>query len=327
MATVEPTLVAPAKRILVLGATGVIGKVITASLVSHKSDFEKIGIFTSKETVHGKSQLIQSLKDQGVEVIAGDLDDDSQVLEAYSGYDTVVSAVGRNAIDKQIDLIRLAESSPTITRFIPSEYGTDIEYDASSASELPSQKKLKVRSYIKTSVKRLRHTYLVTGPFADLYMGLMASEPRLGSFDVGNKTATLLGDGNDHISLTTMADVGRLLIAVLKHPEVSDNRAIRANSYTTTPNKILAEFERQTDSMWTASYTSLDELRAFEKAAWEQGKPLASLYTLRRIWTEGKTLYDRTDNEMLGMAKMDTLEMSVQESLWKPIAGFQSGTL
>lgn len=245
-----------------------------------------------------------------------------------SEFDTVVSALGRWAIDKQVDLITLAERSPSILRFIPSEYGTDIAYKASSASEKPNQKKLKVRAFMESkAVQRLTYSYIVTGPFADLYLGNMAQEPQMGSFDVINREATLLGDSKDRVSLTTMADVGRLLVAVLKHPEVCDGKAVKVNSFTTTPGEILAEFERQTDSKWKVNYTSLEDLKRYEIEAWEKENPIASLYTLRRIWTEGGTLYDKTDNEAIGKTKMDTLEMAIQEAVLNPVAAFQSGKL
>ncbi|KAI1503776.1 isoflavone reductase family protein [Biscogniauxia marginata] len=313
VAVSEP--VAPAKKILVFGATGVIGRFIIAALVNAKSNFERVGFFTSRDTWYSKGNFVDTLEKNGVESIIGDINDDAQVSKAYEGYDTVVSALGRDVIEKQIDLIRLAESSSTITRFIPSEYGTDIEYNASSANEKPHQKKLQVRAYIKSSVSRLRYTYLVTGPFADLYVSNRPKMPEAGTFDVVNMKATLLGDGNGKTSLTTMADVGRLLVAVLLHPEVSDNRALKVNSYTTTPHELLAEFERQMETKWEVSYTSLPELKAHEQAAWRDGKPAATGYTLRRIWTEGGTLYDQTDNAVLGKNKMDTVEMTVQHEI------------
>ncbi|KAH9903916.1 isoflavone reductase family protein [Xylariomycetidae sp. FL2044] len=320
-------LVPPAKRILIIGATGLIGKFITTALIKARSNFDRIGILTSETTLASKSELIGKFRRDGVEIFAGDIDDDDQVLKAYDGFDTVVSAVGRNAIDKQINLVRLAESFKTITRFIPSEYGTDIEYNDSSAHETPHQKKLKVRAYIKSSASRLRFTYLVTGPFADFYLGNNVSQPQIGSFDPRNSKATLLGDGNGQISLTTMEDVGRLLVAVLLHPEVSDNRILKVNSYTTTPHEILAEFERQTGSKWDVSYTSMRDLKRYEQAAWQDGNPLAAGYTLKRIWTEGGTLYERTDNADLGMKSMDTLEMSVQQAVWSAMAAFQRAEL
>ncbi|KAK7413258.1 hypothetical protein QQX98_007846 [Neonectria punicea] len=318
----------PSKRILVLGATGVIGKVLLSALINAKDNFERIGIFTSAQTLANKSELVESFRSRGVDVITGDLYNDDDILGAYKGFDTVVSAVGRSAIDKQVDLIALAEQCPTIIRFIPSEYGTDIAYNASSATEIPHQKKLKVRAFMESdAVHDLAYTYLVTGPFADLYVGAMTSEPQVGSFNIATREATLLGDGTGRVGLTTMADVGRLLVAVLKHPEVCDGKAIRVNSLVTTPREILSEFERQTDSKWTVKYTPLEELRRLESTAWASNNPLATIYTLRRIWTGGGTLYDKTDNEAIGMMDMDTLEMVVQEAVMRPADAFQSGKL
>ena len=54
---------------------------------------------------------------------------------------------------------------------------------------------------IGDAVRRLKYTYIVTGPISDLYAGSMASEPRMGSFDVAKKEATLLGDGKGPVSL------------------------------------------------------------------------------------------------------------------------------
>lgn len=201
-------------------------------------------------------------------------------------------------------------------------------YDASSATEKPHQKKLKVRAFMESdAIHRLTYTYLVTGPFADLYVGSMASEPHIGSFDSKKREATMLGSGKDRVGLTTMADVGRLLVAVLKHPDFCNGTAVKVNSFTTTPDEILAEFERQTGAEWAVRYTPLDELRRLETAAWDMGNPLATVYTLRRIWTEGGTLYERVDNEAIEMTRMDTLEMVVQEALLSPVAGFQSGKM
>ena len=55
-------------------------------------------------------------------------------------------------------------------------------------------------------MKRLEHTYLVTGPYSDLYFGTMKARPELGQFDVKAKKAVLLGDGNGQVSFTAMAE-------------------------------------------------------------------------------------------------------------------------
>lgn len=73
------------RKILVLGATGVIGKVLTNALINSKDDFERIGIFTSTETVATKKELLESFTSRGVDIITGDLYNENDVLEAYKG--------------------------------------------------------------------------------------------------------------------------------------------------------------------------------------------------------------------------------------------------
>jgi hypothetical protein len=199
-------MAASSKDILIIGATGVIGKFITNALVDVKASFGRIAIFTSPNTVSAKADYIKHLKDAGVEVIVGDITKESDVLAAYKGFDTIISAVGRNVIAEQIELIRLAETTESIKRFFPSEYGTDIEFGPKSPVEKPHQLKLKVRKYIKEEVKRLEYTYLVTGPYADLFIGKARGDPRSGTFDVQAKKAVLLGTGDEKIALTTMAE-------------------------------------------------------------------------------------------------------------------------
>ncbi|EAW07579.1 aromatic alcohol reductase [Aspergillus clavatus NRRL 1] len=300
------------RNILVLGATGVIGRfIIKALATAAPTSFDRVAIFTSQNTIDTKTEQIRWLKDHGVEIIIGDLTDEAHVRAAYQGFDTIISCLGRNMIAAQIELIRIAESCPNIIRFFPSEYGTDIEYGPQSAHEKPHQLKLQVRRYIRDEVKRLEHTYLVTGPYADLFLGRNDAVPRAGTFDVVNKKAVLLDDGDGRISLTTMEDVGKLLVAAVINNEASRNQALKVNSFTTTPNEILAEFERQTQAKWEREYTSLPELRQLEQESWAAGHPLAVVATLRRIWTEGGTLYDTTDNEKIHAPHMDTLQMAV----------------
>jgi nucleoside-diphosphate-sugar epimerase len=230
------------------------------------------------------------------------------------GYDTVISALGRNAILAQLPLVKTAEASPSIKFFYPSEYGTDIEYDASSASEKPHLLKLQVRKYIRENTKKLKVTYLVTGPYSDLYFG-KSPEPTAGTFDVKGRKATVLGTGEEKVSFTTEKDVGRLLVAALKTSTNEHERILKVNSFTVTSKEVLAEFEKQTGAKWDVSYTSLEELKKVEKDAWEKDSPFKTMYTLRRIWTEGKTLYKEIDTGKIRFKNAETMEEQVRKVL------------
>jgi hypothetical protein len=219
--------------------------------------------------------------------------------------------LGRNAILTQIPLIKLAEASSSINYFYPSEYGTDIEYNSSSATEKPHQLKLQVRKYIRENTKNLKVTYLVTGPYSDLYFGA-SPEPQAGTFNVKDHKATLLGTGDEKVSFTTEKDVGLLLVAALRTPTTENSRILKVSSFTVTPKRILAEFEKQTGAKWEVSYTPTQELKRLEQEAWEKDSPFKTVYTLRRIWTEGGTLYDESDNSKIGFVDAETMENQVK---------------
>ncbi|KAF9701623.1 hypothetical protein EKO04_000779 [Ascochyta lentis] len=283
------------KKVLIFGATGLIGHFIIQEIVNARSSFDKIGLFTSPETAKNKPDEINGWEEKGIDINVGDVNSEEDVKKAYEGYDTIVSALGRNAILTQISLLKLASASPTVKYFYPSEYGTDIEYSPSSANEKPHQLKLQVRKFIRENAKDLKVTYLVTGPYSDLFFA-PNKDPRIGSFDVREKKATLLGTGKEKISFTTMRDVGRLLVAALKTPTADSERILKVNSFTATGKEAVAEFEKQTGAEWNVSFTSLEELKKLEQQAWEEDWPSKTPLTLRRIWTEGGTLYERRDN-------------------------------
>lgn len=200
------TSLAPSK-ILIFGATGQIGTYITEALLAAAPPFPSISIFTSAETARSKDALLSQWKARGLSVIVGDVTDKAQVQAAYAnGVDTVVSAVGRNVLLGQKDLIRWAEEAGGVKWFFPSEYGTDIEYGPKSAGEKPHQAKLEVRRFIREEVKSLRCTFLVTGPYVEMYFTLVPSMPEAGGFDIKGKKAVVLEDGNGKVGFTTMEE-------------------------------------------------------------------------------------------------------------------------
>lgn len=116
--------------------------------------------------------------------------------------------------------------------------------------------------------------------------------------------------------------MGKFVAAALRHPEESQGKALKVQSFVVTPNQVLAEYEKQTGAKWTVSSTSLDELRALETKEWAAGNPAATVATLRRIWAEGGTLYEKNDNDLLGLKEgdLDSLAVGVKRSLeggWK----------
>lgn len=262
----------------------------------------------------------------------------------FVGIDTVISAVGRPAILLQIPLIKLAAASDSVKWFLPSEYGTDIKYGPASANEKPHQLKLKVRAYLEEdeAIRQsgLKYTYVVTGPYPESYMDFNSSAREAGGWDFDTKTTYLL-EKNNRVSFTSQKEyvhvfsvlllfrdffffisnlsctysTGDLVLATLRHPAASFNKALKVNSFTTTPAEFHAEIERQTGGPWTVHDTSLARLREIEQEAWAAGIPAAAVVTLRRIWSDGGTLYDHRDNGVIGEPRVMTLKETVANHL------------
>ena len=194
-------------KILIFGGTGTIGSYITYSLLHAKPPFPQIVLFTSPGTASSKADQINKWKSEGLSVIVGDLTSEADVVAAYEGVDTVISAVGRGGLQHQIQLLRLAEASDSVRWFLPSEFGTDIEYDPeTSPNERPHQLKLKVRKYVREHIKRLHVTYVVTGPYFDMWLNPAPGAEVAGGFTAAEKKAYLIGDGNGKVGFCTMPE-------------------------------------------------------------------------------------------------------------------------
>ncbi|KAL7941458.1 hypothetical protein V8C42DRAFT_334626 [Trichoderma barbatum] len=304
-------------HILAFGATGNIGKHILNQLIRAKPPFPKISIFTSPNTVANKPELLNKWKTAGVSVIVGDITDSADVKNAYHGVDTAISCLGRGALEHQFELIRLADESDSVRWFFPSEYGTDPDHDLSSALEKPHQLKRRVRKTFAEQVKNLKPTYLVVGPYMEMWVDGDGLKDAFGGFDIENKEVTLLGDGEQPIGFTAMEDVGKAVLAALQRPEVSLGKVLKIASFTKSPNQILAEYERQLGQKLNAKYITLDDLRSFEKKYWDEGNPWAVVGTLRRILATGGAVYDKLDNEALGLQEnqLQSLEDAVRNHL------------
>jgi hypothetical protein len=112
-----------------------------------------------------------------------------------------------------------------------------------------------------------------------------------------------------------MFSVGKLVVAAMLAPEASRNATLIVNSFTCTPAEIANEYQKQTGDTWQISTTSLEKLRELEKDAYAKKHPAATAFTLRRIWTEGGTLYDHRDNEKLGDIPLETMEEQVKKNI------------
>lgn len=109
--------------------------------------------------------------------------------------------------------------------------------------------------------------------------------------------------------------VGKFVVAALKNPETARNKALKVLSFVTTLDGILSEFEKQTGKKWHVDRVPYAQLQEREREQWQVKDPSAPIYTLRRIWIGGGTLYDHVDNEQLRVMETDSLAKVIADQI------------
>jgi hypothetical protein len=194
-------------KILIFGGTGTIGKYITSSLLKARPAFSQVVLFTSPTSSPAKTAQLTRWRAAGISVVEGSVENAADVSAAYGlGIDTVICALGRGALHTEEALLRQAEESGTVQWFLPSEFGTDVEYGPSSANEKPHQFKRAVRAFVREKVSRMKVTYIVTGPYFEMWLDALSGAENAGGFDVAAKKAYLIDNGVGKIGFCTMPE-------------------------------------------------------------------------------------------------------------------------
>lgn len=80
-------------------------------------------------------------------------------------------------------------------------------------------------------------------------------------FDLPNKTATLVDSGNTRFTTSTVAQIGRAIISVLKRPSETKNQLVFVESFTTTQVEVLAALQEATGQKWKVKEETSDNVR------------------------------------------------------------------
>ncbi|CAK8573081.1 unnamed protein product [Lathyrus sativus] len=123
-----PTTLASKNRVLIIGATGFMGKFLTeASLSSAHPTY--LLIRPGGPLISQKSTTIKTFQEKGAIIIYGGVDNKEfmeKILKKYE-IDIVISAIGAESLLDQITLVEAMKTIKTVKRFLPSEFGHDVD--------------------------------------------------------------------------------------------------------------------------------------------------------------------------------------------------------
>jgi uncharacterized protein YbjT (DUF2867 family) len=169
-----------------------------------------------------------------VKVLKVDYTSPTSLQSAFTGIDAVVSTIAAPALDTQLLLIDAAIAAG-VTRFLPSEFGSDLGNPKGHVLPVFAGK-VKTEEYLKTKAAAnpgFSYTLVRNGAFLDwgLQVGFI--------FDLASATPKIWNGGDKLFSTTSLATVGRAVAAVLKKPEETKNRAVLVQDLALSQNQIL----------------------------------------------------------------------------------------
>ncbi|KAK7957369.1 phosphoserine aminotransferase [Apiospora aurea] len=164
--------------------------------------------------------------------------------------------------DAQLRLIRAAEKSPCVRRFVPTEF--NVEYDASD-DILPYPKKrfhMLARRELEEKTRTLEYAYVYPGMFMD-YFGLPRVEsvlrPLCFFVDPAHGQAFLpIGAGEAKMSMTTTTDFARYLALALDLE--SWPRVLSTATSTVTLNELVRLVEKSLGRPLNVRYQPVEAL-------------------------------------------------------------------
>ncbi|EIN05894.1 NAD(P)-binding protein [Punctularia strigosozonata HHB-11173 SS5] len=211
-------------KVAVTGGTGAtLGLPVVEQLVAAKFD---VIVLSRTDTPSGIPA--------GVTARRVDYDSVASLTAALRDVDGVVSTVGGGALSGQKKIIDAAVAAG-VQRFLPSEFGNDLQQPAVRALPVYASK-VEVQEYLEKASATSSLTYAVVncGPFLNcgIYTGFL-----LGSMK--ERKVEIYEGGAKKLSATTLATVGKGVVGVLRHLEETKNRTVYFHDAAISQSQIV----------------------------------------------------------------------------------------
>ena len=328
------------KNVLVLGATGSVGPAIVHALTSHPQKYV-VSILTRPASLERTRSMFP---DSQIKIFTADYSSPDVTAEAFKAsfenQDAVVSATATFTVAQQYAIIDAAIASKSVQRFIPSEYGVDTVDSESLKENLPlAYLKTDIISYLQSRESSISWSTIITGAFFDWSFQI----PGNMGFNVLARTANIFDGGDIPYEATNLAQIGSAIAAVLSSTpsagfpdgtgkglpmvELTKNKYVYINSFTTTQNAVVSLLEKYTGSKFQT--TAIDRAQASKEGKARAAKSVPKFKTtgnmeyadgvaemiFAAIYGQGNlNHYSKTKglwNDALGL-KADDLEESVK---------------
>ncbi|CAO2208348.1 unnamed protein product [Urochloa humidicola] len=143
--------------ILVIGGMGMIGRHLVMASLDAGHRMAVLVRPATAATNAEKAKLMEAFQCCGASIVYGDINEDEGLVAAIKQADVVISAVGHSSpeeVESQLKILAAIQEAGGVKRFLPSEYGCDVELAECMALE-PAKSilgaKLRIREAIRAA--------------------------------------------------------------------------------------------------------------------------------------------------------------------------------
>ncbi|KAI1875120.1 uncharacterized protein JN550_002549 [Neoarthrinium moseri] len=245
------------KKVAVFGASGNFGTPITAALV--KAGFE-VTIVTQPSS--------KSIFPNGIQVIRSEYTV-AHLTAALAGQDAAISVVGPAAITSNVAMVEAAAEAG-VKRFIVNDFGWGPDF--ASEPEFAAIGDTRHVAWDRAKQLAIENTgFTWTGITIGNPIDWALKRFPLMGFDVKDYTATIYDEGTEQFTGTTLSGIGQSVVGVLKRPDATANRFVKARSIQTCQNELLAAFQIVTGRRWEVHVGKVSDLRESGKQKHQDG--------------------------------------------------------
>lgn len=322
-------------RILIIGATGNVGKHIAkASLAIGHPTFlllRQQPVFNNPS----RQNLVNLFQNSGAVLLHGSLEDYGSLLEAVKRVDVVISAVGHHGFSHsgtqladQARIIEAIQEAGTVKRFFPSEFGVDVDRDLNTLLKSALIDKVHIRRSIEKA--GIPYTFVSANNLFGYFLDDTLSKT-VQTNSRPKTSFTICGDGNTKAVYVSEDDVGVYTIKAVDDPRTLNKiMYIRPPANVLTQKELVELWEQKTGQIVDKTYVSHEEIRrqmedlpypenlfpAFEEAIFLQGVEMLEIEPQTAV--EATELFRdvvsyRSVDEHLNSLKLELLKPAGQE--------------
>ncbi|EXJ95143.1 hypothetical protein A1O1_00262 [Capronia coronata CBS 617.96] len=279
------------------GASGSLGLPVLKNLLA-------AGYPVTVLTRKGSSSASKLPQDPNLTIREVDYSDVASLTEALQGITVVVSTLGTESVETQKPLIDAAVAAG-VTRFIPSEFGSDTLNP--KAKQLAFYKgKVDTVAYLQAKAEQsgsgFSYTQIINGPFFDwgLQVGFM--------LNLAKHSAVVFNGGDVPFSTTTLDTIGKAVVGVIRHLDETANRPVYVQDALVTQNKLIQYAKDKDGVEWSITHKDTEDAKREGLAELAKG-PDANMWVAisgllaSALYNEeyGCNFTGRLDNELLGI--------------------------